>query len=85
MEKQEILQSEQVIILYTYRYIWKTKAGKLCVKYLTDVQEAHKDFQTAILNDDNILSCAREYINEINFNYLGFTEPVKEEKKDATN
>lgn len=76
------MENKEVIILYTYRYIWKTSQGKLCVKYLTDVQEAHKTFQDVILKDNNIVSCAREYINEINFSYLGFTEPVKEEKKE---
>lgn len=81
MENIEKIQSEEVIILYTYRYIWKTKAGKLCVKYLTDIQEGHKTFQTNILNDENIISCAREYIHEVNFTYLGFTEPVKSEEK----
>lgn len=74
---------EQVIILYTYRYIWKDKNGKLCVKYLTEPQEGHAKFQQSILDSANIVSCVREYINEINFRYLGFTEPVKEEKKEV--
>lgn len=76
---------EQVIILYSYRYIWKEKSGKLCVRYLTEPQEGHKTFQQSILDNENIVSCVREYINEINFRYLGFTEPVKEEKKEEKN
>lgn len=70
------------IIVYTYRYIWKTKAGNLCVKFITDCQEAHARFQTAINNDDSIVSCMREYVSEVNFAYIGFTESVKEEKKE---
>lgn len=76
------MENKEVIILYTYRYMWKTVEGKLCVKYLTEVQEGHKTFQESILKNNNIVSCAREYINEINFNYLAFTEVVKEEKKE---
>lgn len=71
------------IIVYTYRYIWKTKAGQLCVKYITEPQEGHMKFQSAIKEDETIVSCMREYVNEINFEYLGFTEPVKAEKKDV--
>lgn len=69
------------IIVYTYRYIWKTKDGKLHVKFMTEPQEIHAGFQTAILKDENIVSCMREYVHEINFEYLGFTEPVKTEEK----
>lgn len=75
---------EQVIILYTYRYIWKDTSGKLCVKYLTEPQEGHRTFQEKIMQDSSIVSCVREYIHEVNFRYLGFTEPVKEEKKGGT-
>lgn len=73
---------KQTIILYTYRYIWKDKAGKLCIKFLTEAQEGHAKFQKAICDDENIVSCIREYVNEINFEYLGFTEPVKNEQKE---
>lgn len=74
---------EQVIILYTYRYIWKDKNGKLCVKYLTEPQEGHRTFQERIKQDSSIVSCVREYIHEVNFRYLGFTEPVKNEEKEG--
>lgn len=83
MSNVEKVQSTETVIVYTYRYIWKTKDGRLCVKFLTDVQEAHKTFQTNILKDDNIVSCAREYMHEINFNYIGFTESVKVEEKKS--
>ena len=82
-QNDEINSYEQVIILYTYRYIWKEENGKLCVKYLTETQEGHKKFQDKILNDSKVVSCVREYIHEVNFRYLGFTEPVKENKKEG--
>lgn len=78
----QTIQEKQTIILYTYRYIWKDKDGKLCVKFLTEPQEGHAQFQQALLDDETVVSCIREYVNEINFEYLGFTEPVKEEKKE---
>lgn len=73
---------KNTIIVYTYRYLWKNKEGKICVKFITDVQEAHAKFQEAVRKDDNIVSCMREYVNEVNFEYLGFSEAVKEEKKN---
>ena len=73
---------KNTIVLYTYRYIWKDTAGKLNVKYLTEPHEGHARFQSAILDDEKIVSCVREYVSEINFEYLGFTEPVKIEKKE---
>lgn len=79
----EIVKDNSTIIVYAYRYIWKTKDGKLNIKFITDCQEAHARFQKALCDDDNVVSCMREYIHEINFAYLGFTEPVKIEKKEA--
>lgn len=70
------------VIVYTYRYMWKTKDGKLCVKFLTDVNENHVQFQQAIKDDENVVSCFREYVSEVNFAYIGFTESVKEELKE---
>lgn len=74
---------KSTIVLYTYRYIWKDKNGKLCVKFLTEPQEGHARFQATLRESADIVSCVREYVNEINFEYLGFTESVKEEKKDV--
>lgn len=70
------------IIAKTYRYMWKTKDGKLCVKYLTDIDEGHVKFQKALKEDKNVVSALREYQHEVNYAYIGFTEPVKEEKKE---
>ncbi len=80
-----LVENKSTIIVYAYRYIWKTKDGKLNVKFLTECQEAHAKFQDVLRNDDNVISCVREYLHEINFEYFGYTEPVKideKEKKD---
>lgn len=68
--------------IYTYRYFWKDNEGKLFVKFLTDSQENHKVFQDDILKNQNIVSCMREYVGEVDLSFIGFTEPVKEEKKE---
>lgn len=73
---------KNTIILYCYRYIYKTKDGRLVVKFLTEPQEVHARFQETIRENADIVSCIREYVHEINFEYLGFTEPVKTEKKE---
>lgn len=69
--------------VYAYKYIWKTKDDKLCVKYVTDTQEGHAMFQKHLRDNEEVVSAMREYLYEINFAYLNFTEPVKEEKKDG--
>lgn len=75
--------SNDTVILSTYRYIWKDKkTGNLCVKFITETLKGHEDFMNAIRNDDNVVSCCREYMHEINFAYLGFTDSVKVEKKE---
>lgn len=68
--------------VFTYRYFWKDKEGKLYVKFLTESEKAHQQFMDSVKNDENIVSCMREYVGEIDYAYLGFTEPVKEEKKE---
>lgn len=75
------IETTETVLVYTYRYIWKTKDEKLCVKYVTGPQEEHAMFQKSIKENESILSCLREYINEVNFAYIGFTEEVKKEKK----
>lgn len=72
---------KDTVTVYCYRYIWKDKSGKLCVKYVTDVIEGHARFQEVLRNDPNVVSALREYQNEVNFAYIGFTESVKEENK----
>lgn len=71
----------QTVVVFTYRYLWKDKQGNLKAKYFTDTNENHSKFQQNILNDDDIVSCMREYIGEINYAFIGFTEEVKKENK----
>lgn len=82
MSKQSQEKTTVTPIVYTYRYIWKDRQGNLCVKFLSEPLKGHKDFFEKIKADGNIVSCAREYMHEINFAYIGFSEPVKEEKKE---
>lgn len=72
---------QDTIIVYTYKYVWEKKDGNLCVKYMTETQENHAKFQQIILDDKDIVACYREYIGEVNFAYLNFTESVKEKEK----
>lgn len=72
---------QDTIIVYTYKYVWEKKDGNLCVKYMTETQENHAKFQQIIRDDKDIVACYREYIGEVNFAYLNFTESVKEKEK----
>lgn len=72
----------KTVIAKCYRYIWKTGDGRLCVKYVTDIEEGHVKFMNALREDKNVVSALREYQHEVNYAYIGFTEPVKEEKKE---
>lgn len=78
----ETIMAKETIIVYTYRYIFKDKKGQLHVKFLTEPQEAHARFQQAIRDNEDIVSCIREYVSEVNFEYFGYTEPVKTEEKE---
>lgn len=79
------MENQETVIVYTYRYIWKEKkSGRLCVKFVTGPQEEHALFQKSVVENDGIESCLREYVSEVNFAYLGFTEEVKKsEKKES--
>lgn len=74
-------QNKDTVILYTYKYIWQDKDGKLCVKFITGVQDEHAKFQKAIKDDNNIARCYREYVSQVDMSYFGFTEEVKQIKK----
>lgn len=74
--------SNNTIIVSTYRYIWKNKEGKLNVKYLTETDEGHEKFKQAIIADENIVSSMREYVNEVNFSFIGYTDTFKTEVKE---
>lgn len=78
-----IEKTTETIRVYCYKYIWKTKQNNLCVKYLTETQDGHAIFQKHLRENDEIVSAMREYVHEINFAYMNFTEPVKEEKNEV--
>ena len=69
-------------VVYCYRYYWKDKDSKLFVKYVTDSEKNHEAFMEMLQKDTNIVSAMREYIHEIDFSFIGFTQAVKEEKKE---
>lgn len=69
------------ITVYTYKYVWQKLDGQLCVKYMTETEENHAKFQEIIKEDKEILACYREYISEVDFAKLNFTESVKEKEE----
>ena len=82
MSKVEKINENSTVKVFCYRYIWQMEDDELCVKYVTGPQEEHALFQKKIKENVNIKSCLREYINEVDFALIGFTEPVKELKGD---
>lgn len=65
------------IVVYTYKYTWQTKDGKLCVKFITDVPSGHAQFEKALRNDSNIESALAEYISEVNFAFINLVRSIK--------
>lgn len=69
------------ITVFTYKYVWQKLDGQLCVKYMTETEENHLKFQEIIKDDKDIIACYREYISEVDFAKLNFTESVKEKEE----
>lgn len=69
------------ITVYMYKYVWQKLDGQLCVKYMTETEENHLKFQEFIIEDKDIIACYREYISEVDFAKLNFTESVKEKEE----
>lgn len=66
--------------LVTLKYLFVSKDmedGRVGVKYVTDTEDTHKDFQLKLKADDSILGCLYEYVNEIDLSLSGFTTTVK--------
>lgn len=76
-----IKEKNETVVVYTFRYMWKDKENKLCVKFITDIEEAHIKFMEALKADENVVSALREYVSEVNFARLGFIDEVKKEEK----
>lgn len=72
--------------LVTLKYLFISKDmddGRVGVKYVTDTEEAHKDFQLKLKSDDSILGCLYEYVSEVDLSLIGVVTtvipmPVKE-------
>lgn len=77
------MENRDTFILKEYKYIWKTKKGGLCVKYITDTDGAHEEFMKALRESEDVVSAVREYVSEINMAYFGYTKEVKKEEKES--
>lgn len=72
------------VTVYTYRYIWKSKDSKkdlYNVKYITGAKVEHDNFMSKIVNDENVVSCSRIYVSEVNISLTEQHEIVKKERK----
>lgn len=78
MENQE---QKQPIKVFTYRYMWKCKDDGLRVKFLTGIEQEHNQFMDILMKDDDIVSALREYVNEIDYSFIGWSQAIKEENK----
>lgn len=77
--------NEKISKILVYRYLFKVKNSEkdsVCVKYVSDVKQAHDDFIRALLKDDNVLSALREYVCEIDCSFVGSVDHVKVEVPD---
>lgn len=75
--------NKQNYIVFTYRYMWKTKDNKnvFNVKFVTGAVEEHKRFMGLLQKDENVISATRIYVNEINVSLTEQHEFVKKETK----
>lgn len=72
--------------LLTLKYLFRMKdtpEKSVCVKYVTDVEEAHKELQTKIKFDETVLGCIFEYVSEIDLSQVGITTTVKPIEKEG--
>lgn len=75
--------NQSTVMVYQYRYMWKCKDDSLRCKYVCGTNEEHSAFQKILQDDEDIVSAMREYQCEVDYAFIGFTEPVKVEKKEA--
>lgn len=71
--------------VYTYRYMYKCVDGSLKCAYITGSNEEHVKFMQTLNDSNDVKSALREYQGEIDYAFIGFTEPVKVEKKKEEN
>lgn len=80
--KVEVNENQDTVVVFTYRYMWKNTDGKLCVKFVTDTLGGLKAFEDMLKAESSVVSAIKEYVSEVNFAFLGFTETVKAENKE---
>lgn len=74
--------------LYTYRYLFRSKdmqPNNLGIKVFTGTLSEHEKMCRDILNDEDIISCLREYVHEIDLNLVLIQRVVKKEVKEEEN
>lgn len=64
-------------VAYCYRYFFKKNDGTLSCEIVTGSMNRHNEFVQILRNDENVESAYREYLHEVDFAFLGFTESVK--------
>lgn len=69
-------------VSYFYRYFWKAVDGSLHVQYICGSMEEHEKVCQKFVSDSDVVSAMREYVHEIDCNFIGVTHAVKEEKKE---
>lgn len=70
--------------LITKKYLFKnvdTAENGMCIKIVCGVQEKHDELVNAIKNDDKVVFCGVEYINEIDLEAMSCPEVIKREVK----
>lgn len=68
-------------VLYTYRYVWKNADDKIYMRHMTDVAEGHDKMVKALLSDDSVKSCYREYLGEYDTSHYAQIDELKKENK----
>lgn len=74
------MENQKQTKIYTYRYFWENRDGSLSCRYLSGTLEEHCVFQQTLRDTSNVVSAMREYIHEVDYSFIGFTEPVKEKE-----
>lgn len=70
--------------LITKKYLFKTvdtAENGMCIKVVCGTQAEHDELVNAIKNDDKVVFCGVEYVNEINIEAIGCPEIIKIEVK----
>lgn len=76
---------DEQVFLYTYRYMWKVKDSKtILVRIITDTIEGLSAFEEALLKNESIYSCAKEYLFQCDVSRIGLLDSLKFEDSDVS-